>query len=241
LNRVGVVTALAAEARTLGRAVRRRDGLASLGDGTLLVVGGMGGELAAGAARRLVDAGVAGLLSFGFAGGLDPSLSAGTVVCPTEIISGTGARIATSADWRERLRVATGAAPLPLVGGTLLTHSAPIDSVSGKASAFRETGAVAVDMESLSVAQVAAAFGLPFIAVRVIVDTAADVLPQAVLAANRAGSLSIGRLLGGLARAPSELAALIRLAQRYRAATRSLTAVARAAASAPQVLGARAV
>lgn len=238
--RVGVVTALAAEARTLGKAVRRRDGLASLGDGTLLVVGGMGGELAAGAARRLVDAGVAGLLSFGFAGGLDPSLSAGTVVCPTEIISGTGARIATSADWRERLRVAT-AAPLPLVGGALLNRSAPIDSVAGKALAFRETGAVAVDMESLSVAQVAAAFGLPFIAVRVIVDTAADMLPQAVLAASRAGRFSVGRLLGGLARAPWELPALIRLAQRYRAATHSLTAVARAAVSTPQALGARAV
>ena len=240
MNRVGVVTALAAEARTLGKAVRRRDGLASLGDGTLLAVGGMGGELAADAARRLVDAGVARLLSFGFAGGLDPSLSAGTVVCPIEIISGTGVRIATSADWRERLRVAA-AAPRPLAGGPLLTRSAPIDSVAGKALAFRETGAVAVDMESLSVAQVAAAFGLPFIAVRVIVDTAADALPQAVLAANRAGSVSMGRLLGGLARAPSELAALIRLAQRYRAATRSLTAVARAAVSTPQVLGTRAV
>ncbi len=224
----------------MGKAVRRRDGLASLGDGTLLAVGGMGGELAAGAARRLVDAGVAGLLSFGFAGGLDPSLSAGTVVCPTEIISGTGARISTSADWRERLRVATRA-PLPLVGGTLLTRSAPIDSVAGKALAFRETGAVAVDMESLSVAQVAAAFGVPFIAVRVIVDTASDELPQAVLAATRDGSLEVGRLLGGLARAPSELAALIRLAQRYRAATRSLTAVARAAVSTPQVLGTRVV
>ncbi|MHB8474877.1 MAG: phosphorylase family protein [Steroidobacteraceae bacterium] len=237
---MGVVTALMAEARALGKSVRRPDGLASLGDGTLLAVGGMGGEPAARAARRLVDAGVAGLLSFGFAGGLDPSLSAGTVVCPTEIISGSGARIATSADWRERLRVAT-AAPRPLVGGTLLTCSAPIDSVAGKAVAFRDTGAVAVDMESLSVAQVAAAYGLPFIAVRVIVDTAADRLPQAVLAANRAGSLSVGRLLGGLARAPSELPALIRLAQRYRAAARALTAVARAAVSTPQVLGTRLV
>ena len=236
MNRVGVVTALAAEARTLGRAVRRRDGLASLGDGTLLAVGGMGGELAAAAARRLVDAGVAGLLSFGFAGGLDPSLSAGSVVCPTEIISGSGTRIATSAIWRERLRVAT-AAPRPLMGGPLLTRNAPIDSVAGKALAFRDTGAVAVDMESLSVAEVAAAFGLPFIAVRVIVDTAADVLPRAVLAANRAGSFEMGRLLGGLVRAPAELGAVIRLAQRYRAAVRSLTAVARAAVSTPQVLG----
>ena len=87
-------------------------------------------------------------------------------------------------------------------------------------------GAVAVDMESLSVAEVAAAHDLPFIAVRVIVDTAADMLPRAIMAASRGGHLNIPRLIGGLAAAPLELIALIRLAQRYRAATRSLAAVA---------------
>jgi adenosylhomocysteine nucleosidase len=234
---VGVVAALAAEARTLGKAVRRRDGLWSLSDGALLAVGGMGEVLAARAARSLVDAGAASLLSFGFAGGLDPGLSAGTVVLPTEIVSGKGGRFMTSTDWRERLCVAF--AERRPAAGALLTSAAPIDSVADKASAFRETGAVAVDMESLSVAEVAAAFGLPFIAVRVIVDTAADALPQAVLAANRAGRLSLRRLLGGLALAPLELIALIRLAQRYRTATRSLAAVARAGLTTPQVLGTR--
>ena len=235
---MGVVAALAAEARTLGKAVRRRDGLWSLSEGALLAVGGMGGALAAGAARSLVDAGAAGLLSFGFAGGLDPSLSAGTVLLPTEIVSGKGGRFMTSTDWRERLCVAF--AERRPAAGALLTSAAPIDSVADKASAFRETGAVAVDMESLSVAEVAAAHRLPFIAVRVIVDTAADVLPRAVLAANRAGSLSLPHLLGGLALAPLELVVLIRLAQRYRAATRSLAGVARAGLLTPLIAGPRA-
>ena len=234
---MGVVAALAAEARTLGKAARRRDGLWSLRDGALLAVGGMGGALAARAARSLVDAGAAGLLSFGFAGGLDPSLSAGTVLLPTEIVSGKGGRFMTSTDWRERLCVAF--AERRPAAGALLTSAAPIDSVADKASAFRETGAVAVDMESLSVAEVAAAHRLPFIAVRVIVDTAADVLPQAVLAASRAGSLSLRRLLGGLAWAPLELIELIRLAQRYRAATRSLAGLARAGLLTPLIASPR--
>jgi adenosylhomocysteine nucleosidase len=236
---VGVVAALAMEARTLGRAVRRHDGLSTLPDGALLAVGGMGAVLAASAARRLAQAGVAGLLSFGFAGGLDPALDAGTVVCPAEVVSGSGARFAASTDWRERLRAAT-AARRPLVAGALLTRAAPIDSVADKALAFRETGAVAVDMESLAVAEVAAAFGLPFIALRVIVDTATDALPQSVLGASRSGRLEVHRLLGGLALAPWELLALIGLAQRYRAATRSLAAVARAGLPTPQALGTRA-
>jgi adenosylhomocysteine nucleosidase len=222
---MGVVAALEAEARTLGTAVRRRDGLSSLGDGALLAVSGIGGALAAIAARNLVDAGASSLMSFGLAGGLDPALNAGTVVLPKEVISRDGVRFLTSAGWREQLGTNI-AGQRTVTGGILLSSSQPIDTVADKAAAFRATGAVAVDMESVAVAQVAAAHDLPFIAVRVIVDTAADVLPRAVVAASRAGHLSLRRLLGGLAMAPLELVPLIRLAQRYRAATRSLAAVA---------------
>jgi adenosylhomocysteine nucleosidase len=222
---MGVVAALEAEARTLGTAVRRRDGLSSLGDGALLAVSGIGGALAAIAARRLIDAGALSLMSFGMAGGLDPALAAGTVVLPSDVISKNGARFSTSTAWREHLCTAI-AGQSAVTGGILLSSAQPIDAVADKAAAFRETGAVAVDMESLAIAQVAAAHDLPFIAVRVIVDTAADVLPRAVVAASRAGQVSLRRLLGGLAMAPLELVPLIRLAQRYRAATRSLTAVA---------------
>src|ERR1700688_2531982 len=106
LNGVGVVAALETEARTLGPAVRRRDGLSSLGDGALLAVSGMGGALAAIAARNLIDAGAAALMSFGLAGGLYPLLSAGTVVLPSEVISRDGARFLTSRGWREQLSAA---------------------------------------------------------------------------------------------------------------------------------------
>jgi adenosylhomocysteine nucleosidase len=113
--------------------------------------------------------------------------------------------------------------------GKLLTSPQALLSVADKAAAFRETGAAAVDMESLAVAQVAGSHELPFIAVRVIVDTAADILPRAVIAATRsAGHLQIARLIASLALAPGDLAALIRLLPRYRAASRSLRAVARA-------------
>jgi ABC-type transport system involved in cytochrome bd biosynthesis fused ATPase/permease subunit len=69
---------------------------------------------------------------------------------------------------------------------------------------------------------------VPFIAVRVIVDTAQDSLPRAVMAASRAGEIELWRMIRALALAPAEFSALIRLAQRYRAARRSLAAVAHA-------------
>ncbi len=222
---LGVVAALEAEARTLGPALRRRDGLASLGDGALLAVSGMGGDLAAPAARRLVQAGVSSLLSFGLAGGLDPALRAGRVVLPSEVISRDGIRMQTSPEWRRHLSRAI--AELEPVSGTLLSSVGPVATVEDKALLFLETGAAAVDLESLAIAQVAAAHDLPFMAVRVIVDSADDALPRAVAAAGRSGQLSILRLIGGLAAAPQDLLGLIRLSRRYRAATRSLAAVAR--------------
>jgi adenosylhomocysteine nucleosidase len=224
---VGVVAALDAEARTLGPAVRRDDGLFFLSDEALLAVSGMGAALAAIAARNLIDAGAAALMSFGLAGGLDPLLSAGTVVLPSEVISRDGTRFSTSRGWREQLSAAV-AKQRPVDAGVLLTSSAPIGAVAEKAAAFRETGAVACDMESFHVAEVSAAHNLPFVAVRVIVDTAEDVLPRAVVAASRDGQVNMRRLIGGLAAAPLDLIALIRLARAYRAAIRSLTAVAAA-------------
>jgi hopanoid-associated phosphorylase len=222
---VGVVAALEAEARTLGPAVRRRDGLLFLSDGALLAVSGMGTALAAAAARNLIDAGASVLMSFGLAGGLDPLLRAGTVVLPTEVISRDGARFSTSRAWREQLCAAI-ARQRPVAAGALLTSPQPIGAVAEKARAFRETGAVAVDMESMGVAEVSAAHNLPFIAVRVIVDTAADVLPRAVVSASHEGQVNIRRLIGGLVVAPLDLIGLIHLARAYRAATRSLAAVA---------------
>lgn len=232
---VGIVCALAGEARHLGRATPRQEPLSALADGTLLAVSGMGGAAAALGARALIDAGATALVSWGMAGGLDPRLAAGAIFLPTEVIALDGMAIATARHWRERLSVAL-ADHRPVAGGKLLTSARAIGSVADKAALFRLTGAAAVDMESRAVAEVAGSRQLPFIAVRVIVDSAADVLPRAVTAAaDCVGHLQLRRLLGALALAPAELASLIQLARRYRVASRSLAAVARTGSLAPLV------
>ena len=198
--------------------------LALLGEGSLLALSGIGGAAAAAAAQALVDSGVSALMTFGMAGGLDPALKPGCVVIPCELLSTHGARYAACRSWRER--VAAAVSPLCAVTeGNLLTSAQAIDTPAEKAAALRSTGAAAVDMESAAVADVAARHNLPFIAVRVIVDTAADFLPRAVVAASRAGRVRFGRLIGGLILRPREIAALLRLAQRYRIAMRSLRAI----------------
>ena len=237
MNGLGIVAALAAEARPLGTGRKSADGTVTLGDGTLLALSGVGVAAAAAGAQRLAAAGARALISWGVAGGLDPGLTAGTLVLPCEIISPDNIPFATATDWREHVRSAIGA-QYTVCTGSLLTCRAPLGSVAAKARAFRETAAVAVDMESSAVAEVAAALRIPFLAVRAIVDSAADEIPRAALMAAAAGTatLRIGRLLAALARAPGELPALIRLAGRYGKARRALSAVARSGALAPHTL-----
>jgi adenosylhomocysteine nucleosidase len=226
LKVAGVVAALAAEARVFGPATRMSGGAAVLADGTLLAVSGIGAAAAARACTLLIDAGATALVSWGMAGALDPSLAAGAVCLPSEVITPEGACLLTAVQWREPLALKI-ARQRPVACGRLLTSAQAIDTAAKKQGAFRNTGAAAVDMESYAVAEVAAALSLPFIAVRAIVDEAGDAVPSAVVAASLGGEFKIGRLIGGLLRSPADIAPLMRLASRYRAATRSLRCVAR--------------
>jgi adenosylhomocysteine nucleosidase len=216
----GIVCALAVEARALNPTARPGSPCAVLADGSLLIVSGMGGVAAAAGARVLIDAGATALASFGLAGGLDASLRPGAICLPTEVVGLDGSGLATTAHWRARVESAL-VARYAVASGKLLSTDRAIASID--------------EMESLGIAQVASDHGLPFISIRVIVDSAADNLPRAVAAAaDQSGQLNIWRLLGALARAPADIAPLMRLGSRYRVASRSLRAVAGAGAWARQ-------
>ncbi len=226
MSPLGIVAALAEEADILGPATHTRSRIRTLSDGSLLAVSGIGADAARQAAELLVAAGVSGLLSWGVAGALDPELRAGDLLLPRQVIAPDGAGILTTPAWRERLAAKLAPERAPSTA-TLLTNPTAIETVADKATAWRATGAGAVDMETLAIGRIAIARELPFIAVRVIVDTATDLLPRVVMAATRDGQVRMGPLLRELVGAPTQLGALIRLGQRYRLAKRTLAAVAR--------------
>ncbi|MFT3976546.1 MAG: phosphorylase [Sphingomonas bacterium] len=157
----------------------------------------IGGGVAAQLEARLEAAanGFAGvLLSCGIAGALSPELKAGDVV-----IDGDGAALAT-------LRCALPDA----VVGRIVGGDAILASAAAKRALRDATGGVAVDMESHVAMRVARRHGLPFAAVRVISDGAADDLPPAALVGMRPdGGMALGAVLASLARNPRQLAALI--------------------------------
>jgi adenosylhomocysteine nucleosidase len=235
LSVTGVVAALEFEAQSLGSRRCRADGLCGLGDGSLLRVSGVGGDNAARAARELVAAGVGALLSWGVAGALDPALDAGAVLLPAEVLRASAAgaplplqRFASCRRWRERV-AGSLQRQAPVSAGALLTSALPVAEAQLKARLFQDTHALAVDMESAAVAQVAAEHALPFITLRVIVDTASVSLPGSVMRtldpanAGRSGLWRAWTLVS----APADWGALLRLARAYRLARQALRECAR--------------
>jgi hopanoid-associated phosphorylase len=165
---------------------------------------------------------IRGVISFGVAGGLDPTLKSGDVVVATEVLSGDTRWLAGLALNDELLtRVAWGRRRV--IRGGLAGVEQVVAARASKAALRSETGAAAVDMESHIAAAYAAEAGLPFAALRVIADPASSALPELALAAIKPnGDIDLGRILRDVARNPWALRALVSTGMDFNRALRSL-------------------
>jgi adenosylhomocysteine nucleosidase len=143
------------------------------------------------------------------------------------------ARLRTSELWRSQL-VAALLRQGPVIEQPVLTSAELVCEARDKTQLYRQTGAVAVDMESAAVGVVARLHGVPFMVLRVIADTAEDALPQvlrSLVGSDPAGAPSWLSWLPLLA-APTAWPGLVRMGRRYQHARGVLRACARLAWSA---------
>src|SRR5471030_3138497 len=90
---------------------------------------------------------IRGVISFGVAGGLCPTLKSGDVVVATEVMAGAARWLAGLA-LSEELIAGAGLGRRRVVQGGLAGVEKVVAAQAGKAALHLETGAVAVDMES---------------------------------------------------------------------------------------------
>src|SRR5260370_28818035 len=119
---------------------------------------------------------IRGVISFGVAGGLDPSLKSGDVVVATEVLAGDARWLAGLA-LNEELIASVALGSRRVVRGGLAGVEKVVAARAVKAALRSETGAAAVDMESHIAASYAAKAGLPFAALRVLSDPPIRALP----------------------------------------------------------------
>lgn len=164
---------------------------------------------------------IRGVISFGVAGGLDPSLKPGDIVLATEVVAGD-ARWLAGLSLNEEV-VANLALKRRVVRGGLAGAEEVIVAQARKAALWLQTGAAAVDMESHIAAAYAADAGLPFAALRVISDSAHRSLPTLAKTAIRPdGKVDLRKILSGVVRDPGALSALVSTGIDFNRALRSL-------------------
>ncbi len=235
---VAFVCAMPMEARPLARELSLRRAVVGTRRGyrgtcgardAVLVVSGMGPQLAAAATEALFAAHCPGhVVVAGISGALENDTPIGTVVLPDRVVDG-----ASGAEYRP--------CPLPFprdaaaLTGTLWTTAALITAPAELADLI-ERGVVALDMETAAVARVCEARGTPWSVVRVISDRASDGTVDAeVFGMSRQDGRPDPRAVARFVlRHPGRLPVLARMGRDASAAARTAAAVAaRAAADLP--------
>jgi len=165
---------------------------------------------------------IRGVISFGVAGGLDPSLRSGDIVVATEVMAGD-ARWLAGLSLSEQQIASIALGRRRVVRGGLAGVEKVVVAQSCKAALRSETGAAAVDMESHIAAAYAAENRVPFAALRVIADPATRTLPALARNAIKPnGEIDLRKVLSGLARNPKSLRALVSTGLEFNRALRSL-------------------
>jgi len=206
---VGVVFALGIEAggladrlqglvATQGAGFTAREGAAE-GKRVVLIESGAGQASAEQATASLI-AGHAPrwIISAGFAGGLRDEVKPGHIVLADEIVDTQGQRLQID------LRMPSGPG---LHVGRLLTADRIVASAAEKRSLGLQHSALAVDMESLAVAQVCRDNRVRFLAIRVISDAVDHELPADLdhLMNRKTLAGKIGAATGAIVRRPSSV------------------------------------
>jgi adenosylhomocysteine nucleosidase len=150
------------------------------------------------------------VISAGFAGGLNPALSLGTVLFEADEAGGLGPKL-----------LAAGAKP-----GRFHCSASVVATAEHKQALWRATGADAVEMESGPLRRICREHGVASATVRVISDPAGESLPLDFNLLLAPGAiLGYARMTLALLKAPGRIVELLRFRRRLAAAAAALAEV----------------
>jgi adenosylhomocysteine nucleosidase len=219
---LGIVVSLPWELRSLTYQKIPLGTWRSIADNTLVALSGIGAEQAYTAGSVLISEGAKALLSWGCAAALDNSMSPGCLILPRRIIGVHGDVHWVSTEWHRRL-YATLKAQQPIRTDVLVESAAVVRTTAEKRALSERTQAAATDMESAAQARLAEEHGLPFLAIRAIIDPPSSDIPDNVLKAlDPHGRISVGKLLAGILLLPTDCIRIARLGIQLNAAQRAL-------------------
>ena len=225
----GIVVALPEELSTLTAKKIAKGEVLFLSERVLVAYSGTGHANATQAAHLLVANGAIKLISWGCAGALAHYINSGDLVLADRLVDAKGdLAISTSisSEWHAYSHSHLSNY-VTIHSGLLAESTIVVSSSADKQKLHQQTGALAVDMESIAVAKVAQHYNHPFLVIRSIVDPVHLNLPLAISrSVNSQGDVVMGLLLLYILRNPFEVPALIKLGRHFSAARKTLKIIA---------------
>jgi adenosylhomocysteine nucleosidase len=219
---LGIIVSLPRELKSLTRQKIPVGGWKGITDNALVALSGMGAERAYAAGSLLISQGATALLGWGCAAALDDRVTAGCLILPERIIGTTGEIYLVNTEWHQRLYQTLGSRH-PVRRDTLVESDAIMKTSAEKRILANRTQAAATDMESAAEARLAKERGLPFMAIRAIVDTVSTDIPENVLKAlDPQGNIGVWKLLMRTYLSPADWVKIIQLGIQFNAAQKSL-------------------
>jgi adenosylhomocysteine nucleosidase len=217
---LGIVVSLSRELKSLTCQTIPVGSWKAITDNTLVALSGIGAARAYMAGSVLVSQGATALLSWGCAAALDDRVSPGCLILPESIIGANGEIHRVSTEWHRRLYLALESKHTVRTDA-LVESDAIVRTSAEKRALAKQTEAAATDMESAAQARLAKEYGLPFIAIRAIIDTPSTDIPENVLKAlDPEGNINLWKLLTGAM--PADWIKIVRLGFQFNAAQRTL-------------------
>ena len=222
----GIIVALPDEVSSLTSKKITKGDCLFINDNTLIAYSGAGPENAAKASQLLIDKGAERLISWGCAAALKANLHPGDLVIPQTLLTERHEELTIASPWFND--VLDQLPSLNPFTGSLIESSFIVAESEEKKVIYKQTRAIALDMESIAVARIAIQNNLPVLAIRCIADPVTMNLPKAVsYALNTQGDVVLAKLLWFLLTHPNELPGLIKLGLHFNAAKNKLKLVAR--------------
>jgi adenosylhomocysteine nucleosidase len=223
----GIVVALPEELSTLTSKKTNKGCCVFITDEIILAYSGAGANNARIASELLIAKGATQLISWGCAAALSETLKPGNLILADTLTDSEGTQFGIHSDWHSYAKnlLSTN---LEVHVGSLVESHCIVATGKDKKQLNIQTGAIALDMESIAIAKVARQHQLPFLAIRAIADPVNMDLPKAINhSINTEGDIVLGKLLLFVALHPTELPGIIKLGLHFNAAKNTLKSVAK--------------
>jgi len=174
----GIIIALPDEINSLTSKKIIKGNCVFINDNTIVACSGAGPSNAAKASQLLIDKGAQRLVSWGCAAALSPDLKPGDFVLPKQLQTENKQLLSIDSNWLENTYKQLSA--LTPNNGLLAESSVIVAESSAKRAIHQQSQAIALDMESIAIAQTAIEHKIPALVIRCIADPVEMSLPRAV-------------------------------------------------------------